>query len=340
MKIVQIVGGNEDGGLEKHFIELSNAINQKFEIYVIAHKKYKEYLNKNINFTELDLSKSRNNPIILFKLQKILKNINADIIHTHANKATHIISLLKPFINSKFIATLHSKKSNVKAYCRADFVIAVSEYILNDIKDSCAKLKLRESFRVIYNGVNLKNNTQKVDNITSNKNFKIASIGRLVDVKGFDILLKAFSEIDATLYILGEGKDEFKLKALAKELNIDRNVIFIGFVNNLEEYLNSMDLIVISSKREGFSYVFAETLLSKKPLISTDVADIKKIITKKFIVDIDDYEALNKKIKFVINNYDEVLKEFENSFKFAEENFSIDKMVDKTIEVYKKCLKN
>lgn len=335
MKIVQIVGGNEDGGLEKHFIELSNSLSEKFEVYAIANKKYKDALSPKVKFYELDLSKGRNNPIILFKLHSILKEINPNIIHTHANKATHMLSLVKPFVNAKFIATLHSKKSSVKTFCKADFVIAVSEYILNDIKKSCKRVNLRGDYEVIYNGVEFESEKKAIES----DSFKIGSIGRLVDVKGFDILLRAFSGIEAKLYILGEGKEEENLKALAKELNLNSRVTFIGMVDNIEEYINSMDLIVIASKREGFSYVFAETLLAKKPLVSTDVADIKKIIGEKFIAPVDDIEILHNKIKYVINNYEDIKKEFEPTFEFASENFLIEKMVEKTVKVYNNILK-
>ena len=109
MKICQVLAGIEDGGLEKHTIELSKQlVNRGFDVTVIAHKDFESFFG-NINFIPLDLSKSRNNFFILFKLFKILKKGNFDIIHTQANKATSMVVKLKPFIDSKIIATLHKK---------------------------------------------------------------------------------------------------------------------------------------------------------------------------------------------------------------------------------------
>ena len=61
MKICQVLAGNEDGGLEKHTIELSKQlVNRGFDVTVIAHEDFKESF-ENIKFIPLDLSKSRNN---------------------------------------------------------------------------------------------------------------------------------------------------------------------------------------------------------------------------------------------------------------------------------------
>ncbi len=66
MKICQVLAGNEDGGLEKHTIELSKQLLKKgFDVTVIAHKDFAEFF-ENINFIPLDLSKSD-----LFELKRI-----------------------------------------------------------------------------------------------------------------------------------------------------------------------------------------------------------------------------------------------------------------------------
>jgi len=98
LRVVQILGGAEEGGLEKHTIELSYSLAKRgIDISIIAHKKFREDF-KGLNFIECDLSKSRNNPFVLYKLYKILKNESFDIIHTQANKATDMVMKLKSFL--------------------------------------------------------------------------------------------------------------------------------------------------------------------------------------------------------------------------------------------------
>ena len=134
MKICQVLAGNEDGGLEKHTIELSKQlVNRGFDVTVIAHEDFKESF-ENIKFIPLDLSKSRNNFFILFKLYKILKKENFDIIHTQANKATSMVTKIKSFIKTKIVSTLHKYKKNLSAFEKSNLVITVSDNIGKNLK--------------------------------------------------------------------------------------------------------------------------------------------------------------------------------------------------------------
>jgi len=334
LRVAQVLGGSEDGGLEKHTIELTHALKkQSIDVSVIAHKKFKKDF-ENINFIELDLSKTRNNPFILYRLQKILNKGEFDIIHTQANKATDMVIKLKPFLNSKIISTLHGYKKNTKSFEKADFVITVSDKIGE-------KLKTKNK-TTIYNGIQTENiktiDLNKKFNIENDK-FIVSSVGRFVKVKNFDILIKSIKDIDVHLVLVGDGEEKDSLEKLARELGLEERVTFCGSLNQIEtqEIIKSSDLIAITSQREGFSYVFAEALLLKTPLISTDVADIKKFITEKYIA--KDIETISKKIGYIKKNYTLVSKEFKEMHKKVKEDFSINNMTQKTIDVYKKVLK-
>lgn len=336
MRICQVLAGNEDGGLEKHTIELSKQlVNRGFDVTVIAHKDFESFF-ENINFIPLDLSKSRNNFFILFKLYKILKKGNFDIIHTQANKATSMVTKIKSFISAKIVSTLHSYKKNLSAFEKSDFVITVSNKVAEKIKN--------KNIKTIYNGIEFYN----VDNleilqkykIPQNK-FLICSVGRLCDVKRFDLLIKSIKDLDVFCVLIGDGENKDSLINLAKKEEVEEKILFTGNIDNQEvrKILQKVDLSIISSDREGFSYFFAESLVYSTPIISTNVADIKDIIGNNYIVPFNDYNKLNEKINYVKNNYDEVLKDFQEKFEYAQNKFTIENMVNETIEVYKKVLK-
>lgn len=332
-----MLGGAEDGGLEKHTIELSHALKEKgIDICVIAHKKFKDDF-KGIKFIELDLNKGRNNPFVLYKLYKILKKDNFDIIHTQANKATQMVIKLKPFLKSKVISTLHSYKKNIKSFEKADFVITVSERIGEKLKT-----KNRDT---VYNGVEIdgikKINLYKKFGIAENR-FIVCGVGRLVDVKKFDILIQSIKNTSVHLLIIGDGEKKEELLSLIKKLNIEDRVTCTGTLNQKDtrEIIKSSNLVCITSKKEGFSYVFAESLMLHTPLISTDVADIKKFLTKKFIIPFENIDIISDKIRAVELNYNETLKEFKEKFLTSQENFSIKNMIDKTIKIYERVLKH
>lgn len=336
MRICQVLAGNEDGGLEKHTIELSKQlVNRGFDVTVIAHKDFESFFG-NINFIPLDLSKSRNNFFILFKLYKILKKGNFDIIHTQANKATSMVTKIKSFINAKIISTLHSYKRNLSPFEKSDFVITVSNKVAEKIKN--------KNIKTIYNGIEFYN----VDNseilqkykIPQNK-FLICSVGRLCDVKRFDLLIKSIKDLDVFCILVGDGENKDSLINLAKKENVEEKILFTGNIDNMDvkKILAISNLFIITSDREGFPYVFIESLLCKTPVISTNVSDIKDIIGNNYIVPFNDCNKFNEKINYIKNNYDEVLKDFQEKFEYAQNKFTIENMVNETIEVYKKVLK-
>lgn len=338
MKICQVLAGNEDGGLEKHTIELSHELQKEgLEITVIAHERFANDF-ANIHFIPLDLSKSRNNLVILFKLYQIFKKEKFNIIHTQANKATAMVTKLKPFLSSKIVSTLHNYKKNLNPFYYSDFVITVSD-------------KIGENLHIpnkvtIYNGLHF----HKRDDLQINlyqkygidqKKFVICTVARLTRVKRFDILLKALKGINVHLILVGGGEDEGSLKQLAKDLGIEENVTFTGNLDNyqVQQIIASSKLFVMTSDNEGFPYTFVETMFCHTPFLSTPVSDIKKIIGKKYIVPFGDVEKISEQIEFIKNNYEEVLRDYQSIFSFSEKKFTLKNMTKETISVYEKVLR-
>jgi len=336
MKVCQVLASGGNGGLEKHTIELSRALQAKgIDITVIASKKYKDDF-KNINFIEIDLTKGRSNVFTLWKLFRILKKEKFDIIHAQANKATSMIIKLKPFLKSKIVATLHNFKKNLKPFLKANAVITVSDRIGK-------KLDI-DNKETVYNGMEITDNIDidlyKHFNISTDK-FIICGVGRLVEAKGFDLLIESMQYMDHTIVLLliGDGPDREKLEKLSKKLNIDNRIIFAGNIENefTKSMIKSSDLLVISSRREGFSYVFAESLLLGTPIVSTDVADIKKFITSQYISPFDP-KLFAKKVNDFKKNYDQNIVEYQKIFKKAKNTFTLENMTAQTIKVYEKVM--
>jgi len=335
MRVVLVLGGAEDGGLEKHTIELAHLLKLcGIDVSVIAHKKFKKDF-ASVDFIELDLSRGRNSPISLYGLYKILKRENFDIIHTQANKATDMVIKLKPFLKSKIVSTLHSYKKSIKSFEKSDFVITVSDKIGK---------KLNNRNRItIYNGVDIedikKQNLYEKYGIKKDR-FIVCSVGRFVEVKRFDVLIESIKNIDVHLILVGDGEKKENLKRLVSELYIKNRVTFTGELGAKEtqEVMKSSNLTIITSQKEGFSYVFAESLLLNTPLLSTDVADIKKVIGENHIIPFDECRKIEKKIKYVQSNYDKIREDFSSSFEFAKNEFGIESMIKKTINIYKKVL--
>lgn len=100
------------------------------------------------------------------------------------------------------------------------------------------------------------------------------SVGRLVNLKGFDMLIEAAAGlkqrgISFAWYILGKGEEEAHLKEKAKAFSVEDRVIFAGLAENPYPYIKWADIIVQTSRYEGKSMVLDEAKIFNKPIVST-----------------------------------------------------------------------
>ncbi|MEO0534126.1 MAG: glycosyltransferase [Cyanobacteria bacterium P01_A01_bin.123] len=102
----------------------------------------------------------------------------------------------------------------------------------------------------------------------------VLGIGRLMPQKDFPTLLSAFAKVrqvqPARLVILGNGREQDALQALAQDLGIAADVALLGFVENPFAYLKHADVFVLSSAWEGLGNVLVEALALQVPVVSTD----------------------------------------------------------------------
>lgn len=103
----------------------------------------------------------------------------------------------------------------------------------------------------------------------------IISVGKLENVKGFDLLLDAFSRVagllpDWSLVILGEGSQRSRLEKKISEYGLEGRVLLPGLHHNPMSVMQQAEFYVMSSRYEGFPIVLLEALASGLPVISFD----------------------------------------------------------------------
>jgi glycosyltransferase involved in cell wall biosynthesis len=332
-----VMAGNEEGGLELHFETLCNMLSTHHEIHVVAHEKYRERFGEGVWFHALDLSRGRKNPLILYALYQKIRRIAPDIVHAHANKAAGMIASLRLFLprGIKYVATLHSQKRNLKVFERFDHVIGVSHTVIEPLKGLPAS--------VVYNGIDIPKIVYDAAYLKpfgiGEDDFVLFAVGRMERVKNFSLLLEAVAPLDVHLLLVGEGSQKEMLKKRADELGIGNRVHFTGFREDVPQLLYHSDLCVISSDREGFSYVMAEALLLEKPVLSTDVGDMRRILPEQYVVPVGDAEALRNAIISAKESYMDTCKAYAQSFAFAKTHFTPESMVEGVLHIYKEVSK-
>ena len=162
----------------------------------------------------------------------------------------------------------------------------------------------------------------------------VVAVGRLDNVKGFDVLLNAFvlvkKIVDYRLVVLGKGSEKKSLVELAKNLGISGSVEFLGWQDNPFKFVAKADVFVLSSRYEGLPNVLLEAMALGKACVSTDCrSGPKEIITNNvngLLVPVDDEKKLAKAIIRVLT--DKKLKaKLEKNAKKRAKNFDSKKII-------------
>lgn len=333
MKICQIMAGDEEGGLENHFVELCSGLSERVdEVVVIAHEKYRERFCPAVRFLPLDLSGGRRNPWLLLRLAAMIRREAPDIVHAQANKAVDMLGRIRAFVPGYRIGTLHGRKKNLGMYARMHTVIGVSRGVIEGLK--------HPHIRVVYNGIQPytgKSYDRKAlaDQFGLNPDLKVTlAAGRLAPVKAFDNLINAWQPALGYLLIVGEGPERAPLDALIRTRGLGGNVILAGFRDDVRALMSAADLLVFSSHREGFSYVLAESLLTRLPVLSTAVPGAVEVLPKDYLVPVNDVLALREALERVLAAPEIARRDQAAVFDWAQDALTIERMLADTLAIY------
>jgi glycosyltransferase involved in cell wall biosynthesis len=156
----------------------------------------------------------------------------------------------------------------------------------------------------------------------------IVSIGRLVEQKDHETLIKAFSLIkdifpEFKLYIYGEGKLRRHLEYLISQYGLEKRVYLPGNTENIYYELSGAKLFVFTSIYEGYPNALIESMALGIPVISTNCefgpSEIIEDGENGFLVSVRNHEELAKKIEYVLNNQELAQKISENAIKIKKE---------------------
>ena len=267
----------------------------------------------------------------LFWILKLIYHHPASVIHAHWIIPQGFLSLLALRISNKpikILCTSHGSdlfglndplSSKLKRWVlkNVNIVTVVSRAMFDTVKKIAPETQSAPLIAPM--GTDLKQTFYANHKIARKDNILLYT-GRLVDNKGIDLLIRSIPVIkqqfpSITLKIVGDGPKRASLQELARQLNIEKNVIFFGSIKheNLAKFYSEATLAVFPfQKAQGFGLVLVEALGCACPVIVSDVPAIHDIITNKqtgLIVPVNNIDILIDKIIWSLNN-PEQLKTF------------------------------
>ena len=196
--------------------------------------------------------------------------------------------------------------------------------------------QVKKKIKVIYNGMNIREfdlqNAKTLYKREHNECF-IGNAGRLAKQKNQKALIKiarilSDKNLNFKILIAGDGKLKQQLIDLARNEKVVDKIKFIGFVENIKDFTETIDIFVLTSFWEGFGYVLAEAMLSSKPVVAFDSSSNPEIIDNGktgFLIKNLNEQKMAEKLEELIKNKNKQLELGQAGRKRVEDLFSIEK---------------
>lgn len=360
LSILQINSSKTWAGGETHLKDLiKGLLEREHNIYLAVRSQIaNEFVDMNINLEVLPLKNSIDFYSI-FKLVKVIKNNDIDIIHVHNGKDYWLAVLARHFAGrAKIVATRHILKPLGNSFLHKKMLANIDQFIAvsKQVKEKLIQTNNinPNKIKVIYNGMDLSNyNNIDSEYLYSELNvcqddFIIGSVGTLCDRKNQKLLVDIAGQIDfdnIKFIIVGEDfsdKKEYKKELIEKinENNLENKIIMTGYRKDVPELMRFFDVLVVPSKAEAFGLVAIEAMAAGTTVIANKVGGLKEVIKNYNSGILISNNNINKYEKEIMNLYynKDILKEYiQNGIVRVKNDFSLNNMIEYLEVVYFNC---
>jgi glycosyltransferase involved in cell wall biosynthesis len=294
-----------------------------------------------------------------FRIRQLIQRFNYHIIHSHTSHAhslaflgsigTGVVRLVTRRVDFSIFRHSFLKLSGIKYRFLAHYYIAISQ----KIKDVMVNdgIPGRRIF-VVHSGID----PQRFRSATGGHLFSefdikenqkvVINVAHLAEHKGQKYLVRAIPLVlaklpDTRFFIVGQGDLMQELKETASGLGLKSELIFTGFRDDVADFYQIADLYVMSSVQEGLGTAVLDALALAKPVVATIAGGIPEIIQDGKtgrLVGPADPEALAQGIIDMLTHPDRAGSLAAAGRKRVLQEFSVDAMVSKNIDVYQRIM--
>lgn len=194
-------------------------------------------------------------------------------------------------------------------------LIPNSEETLRQIFVKMGKEVTTAKTKVIYHGIEPHKHKYKAGECMEviaqeGKGVILANAGRLTEQKGQAKLIEMAKllkqkALSFTLFIAGTGEEHASLHALIEQYQLQKEVKLLGFVEDMELFMNSIDVFLLSSSWEGFGYVLVEAMAKAKPVVAFNITSNPEIVEDNktaYLVEYPNVDAFANKVAHLIQD--------------------------------------
>ena len=172
----------------------------------------------------------------------------------------------------------------------------------------------------------------------------ITHVSNLREVKRIPDVIKVFArinrEIRSKLIIIGDGPEREKATQLAYELDVRKNILFLGKSDEIDKVLCFSDLFLLPSEKESFGLSALEAMVHGVPVISTNTGGLPEVNKQGysgFMSDVGDVDDMAKNALYLLKN-EELLYKFKEQARDLAKTYDLNKIIPDYIKLYEKAL--
>ncbi|MHB1393730.1 MAG: glycosyltransferase [Clostridia bacterium] len=364
IKVIHVLSDMKIGGAGSWLLNLLRSINkEKYDIKIVLPQgsiliaKVQE-----LGFEAIPVDGMKDKSFDLGAVRLMLSIFRKEkpkIVHTHASLSARLAARLagvKAVIHTKHC--IDSRKTGIKKLAGAcvntllsDSIIAVSTAVKQNVADNGVS---ESRISVIYGGISQVRELgdEERDHVRQSwgieaEEIVVGIVARLTGVKGHKHFIDAAEIIsrdntNVKFVIAGTGPKEQELKDLAAQRGLTDQVVFTGFIDNIYEILNIIDVNVISSLSEALCLSIIEGMCVGKPSVGTNIGGIPEVIKdgyNGFLVPTGDSILLADAMLKLIRDPELRRTMGEKGRELVAKNFTADAMARGIEELYETVIK-
>ncbi len=294
----------------------------------------------------------------LYRLVKFCKLNDINVLHAHSAKAHSLAYFAKLFLPSIKLVVHRRVENSIKTsyFTRKKYL---SQNIDAWFAISDKTYQMLESYGIhssriflIKDGIpeqtyQFSDKKEAKDNLIKMFGWKVEDpligfVSALDSQKNPSLFINMMEQlrnngIQCNAVIAGTGKQKSILTDEIKARGLSDNVQLLGFVENVHNVFQGIDVLVLPSRKEGLGTVLLEAALAKCSIVASDVGGIGEIVKHRqtgFLATSDEVSTFVDSVRYVLTNPDHADAIKENALQYVELNFNMRAVVDKTYRVY------
>ncbi len=365
MKILMVINCLRKGGRERRVLELVKSLSQKpgFSVCLVTLSDLIEYDYVHELPIRLEILKKKSDKdfSLIFRVRKIIRDFNPDVIHSWDVMSSGYLTAANMFLGKKIInGVIYDAATDSSRYDRHSFKIRLFSHLTKaTVANSLAGLRAYNTPAsksiCIYNGIDLKRfeNLRPAAEVQreilgkeKSDEFVATMVASFTPWKDQETLITAGINLcrenpEFRLIFIGDGSELPAAKTRVKQAGLEEQVLFLGSRNDIESILQISDVGLLISPCEGLSNAIIEYMASGLPVIASKGGGTEELVKhgeNGFLVEQKDHDGIATRLRTLMNDPELRTAMGKKGAQWIRDHFEVSRMTKEYLTLYQNVI--